>query len=196
MRPYLLFLGLLVGIAPATWAQTATTRSYPGSDAAVMYQWAQSNTQPGDCGCFTANGVGLSGALHVATHWAAVAEVSAAFASKGPQTGNSLTLASFLAGAQYHLPQNFTHMSHPLQPYVQVLVGAAHAGGGIAGAGDGTFAFAARVGGGLDVSLTSSVAMRLVEADYFPTDFANAANGHQNNVLLASGIVYRRASAK
>lgn len=195
MRSYFLFLGLLFGAIPATWAQTATTRSYPG-DAAVVYQWAHSNTQPGDCGCFHANGVGFSGSLHVATRWAAVAEVSAEFASKGPQTGNTLTLASFLAGARYRLPQNFTHMSHPLQPYVQVLVGAAHAGGGIAGAGDGTVAFAARVGGGLEVSLTSSIAVRIVEADYFPTDFANAANGHQNNLLLASGIVYRRSSEK
>ena len=195
MRSYFLLLGLLFGVGPATWAQTAVANSFTGGDAAVVYQWARSNTQPGDCGCFRASGLGVSGSLHIATHWAAVAEVSADFAGKGPQTGNTLTLASFLAGARYRFPRN-SLTSHPLQPYLHVLLGAAHAGGGIAGAGDGTVAFAARVGGGVEVPLTSSFAMRLIEADYFPTDFANAVNGHQNNVSLASGIVYQWSNAK
>jgi hypothetical protein len=72
-----------------------------------------------------------------------------------------------------------------------VLVGAAHAGGGEAGVGDASYGFAARVGGGIDVPVSSRFAIRAIQIDYFPTTFANATNDHQNNLMISAGIVFR-----
>ena len=118
-------------------------------------------------------------------------ELSGAYAGNGPGTGNSLTLVSYLAGARYYLPPPRRSASHRLQPFAQVLLGASHAGGGIAGAGDGTMAFTARMGGGLDLPLDSRFALRLLQADYDLTTFANGANGRQNKLLLTTGVVLR-----
>ena len=51
---------------------------------------------------------------------------------------DSLTFTSFLAGARYRVPQPWFEGSHKPQPFVQILLGAAHAGGGVAGVADGS----------------------------------------------------------
>ena len=77
------------------------------------------------------------------------------------------------------------------EPFAQLLVGGAHAGGGIAGAGDHAYAFESRVGGGIDLPLSPHLALRMVQADYEATTFANSVNNHQNNLLLGAGVVFR-----
>ena len=191
MRSIARLTGLLLGAAATAAMGQAVTSPTSGGDVALTYHWVRSNTQPADCGCFDLNGGGISASWHFAEKWAAVAEVSGEHADSGPSTGNSLTLVSYLAGVRYTLPQVWRHGSHRPQPFAQVLAGAAHAGGGIAGAGDGTMAFAARVGGGLDVPLTSHIAIRALQVDYDLTDFPNSTNNHQNNLLLGAGLVYR-----
>jgi hypothetical protein len=70
-----------------------------------------------------------------------------------------------------------------------VLLGAVHAGGGIAGTGDGAYSFATRIGAGLDLPVTSHFAFRLIQIDYYLTHSVNAANDHQKNLLVATGVV-------
>lgn len=200
MRSIALAIILCLGGATAATAQTAgpaTRYAHPFSgDAALTYHWVRTNTQPGDCGCFYMNGAGLSGSLDLASHWAAVAEISGEYADDGPSTGNSLTLISYLAGARYRILQPGLTGSHALQPFGQLLVGAGHAGGGIAGAGDGTNAFVTRMGGGIDLPLNSVISLRLLQVDYYLTTFANSADMHQNNLLLGAGIVFHWSSDK
>jgi outer membrane immunogenic protein len=190
MRSIALLTGLLLGATTAAMGQAVSSPT-AGGDVALTYHWVRSNTQPADCGCFGLNGGGISASWHFSEKWAAVAEVSGEHADDGPSTGNSLTLVSYFAGARYMLPQPWQHGSHSPQPFAQVLVGAAHAGGGIAGAGDGTIAFASRVGGGIDVPLTLHFAIRALQVDYDLTNFQNSTNNHQNNLLVGAGIVYR-----
>jgi outer membrane immunogenic protein len=190
MRSIALLTGLLLGTAAAAMGQGIGAPT-TGGDVALAYHWERSNTQPGGCGCFDLNGGGLSASWHYAEKWSAVAEVSGGYADNGPSTGNTLTLISYLGGVRYALPQLWLHGTHSPQPFAQVLVGAAHAGGGIAGAGDGTVAFEARGGGGLDVPLNSRLALRVIQVDYDLTRFPNSTNSHQNNLLLGAGIVYR-----
>jgi hypothetical protein len=71
-----------------------------------------------------------------------------------------------------------------------VLVGAAHAGGGIAGAGDGTTEFMTRMGGAIDLPISHRFAIRIIQVDYDLTTFANGVNDRQNNLLVAAGVVY------
>jgi peptidoglycan-associated lipoprotein len=162
-----------------------------GGDAAVTYQWVRTNAQPGGCGCIDLNGLGISGSWNVRSRLAIVTEVSGGFAGKLPSTGNSLTMASYLAGARYSLPQPWMRKRNSVQPFVQLLVGAGHAGGGYAGAGDGTFAFATRMGGGIDIPVRRHLAIRLVQIDYDLTSFRNSVNDRQNNLLVGSGVVFR-----
>ncbi len=190
MRSIALWTGLLLGTATAAMGQGAPSHT-PSGDVALTYDWVRSNTQPGDCGCFDLNGGGISASWRFSSKWAAVAEVSAEHTDNGPSTGNSLTLFSYLAGARYVLMQPWSHRCHSPQPFAQVLVGAAHAGGGIAGAGDGAIAFASRVGGGIDVPLSPRFSIRALELDYDVTTFSNSTNDHQNNLLVGAGIVYR-----
>ena len=190
MRSIAVAMLLCAGAATSAPAQTAYSDSFKG-DAALTYQWIHTNTQPGACGCFDLNGGGLSASLNLRHSVAAVAEISGGYAGSGPATGNSLTLISYMAGARYWIPQPWIEGSHRPQPFAQVLVGAAHAGGGIAGDGDGATAFAGRVGGGVDLPLTSRVAARLIQVDYYPTQFANASNNHQNNLLFGAGLTFR-----
>lgn len=192
MRFMMLAAGLLLSIATVAAGQSAPQKTVPAGDAALTYQWVHSNTQPGDCGCFGLNGGGLSGSFNFNSHVAMVAEINGGLGTNGPSTGNTLTLVSYMIGGRYVLPYlTWPHGSHGLQPFAQVLVGFAHAGGGIAGAGDSKTEFAARVGGGLDLPVNAHFAIRVAQVDYYPTTFNNGSNDHQNNLLVAGGVVYR-----
>jgi peptidoglycan-associated lipoprotein len=193
MRSILLATALLFAGASAAVAQ----ESFNG-DAAATYHWVHTNAGPGQCGCFGLNGAGLSGSWNVHGPWSVVADASSEFTSSASSTGNSLTLTSFMGGARFQLPEPWLRhiRRHKPQPFGQVLVGVAHAGGIEAGVGDGTNKFAARVGGGIDVPLGSRFAIRVIQIDYFPTTFANATNDHQNNLMISAGIVYRWSHQK
>lgn len=74
-------------------------------------------------------------------------------------------------------------------PFANVLLGGIHVTPGfpsVAGAAD---AFAFKAGGGIDISLTCRVAIRVIEADYLLTRLHST---NQNNFRLSAGIVLRR----
>lgn len=191
MRSIALACGLLLGMATAAMAQATSGVSHNG-DAALAYHWVHTNAPPGGgCGCFALNGGGLSGSWNLGPQLAAVAEVSVDHTAKALSSGDSLTLTSYMAGVRYHLWQPRMDGSHALQPFVQLLVGDAHAGGGITGLADGTSAIAGRLGGGIDMPLTLGIAVRLIQADYYYTGFPNGADNHQNNILVGAGVVVR-----
>jgi hypothetical protein len=186
MRSLLISAVLLLASASAALAQQA----YSG-DAAAAYHWVRTNAGPGQCGCAGLMGGGLSGSFNFRGAWSAVVDISAENTSSAPPVNNSLTLVSYLAGARYKLPQPWLEGNHKPQPFAQIILGAAHAGGGEAGVADGSYKFATRMGGGIDVPLSGHFAVRVIQIDYYLTTFANAKNDHQNNFLVGAGIVYR-----
>jgi outer membrane immunogenic protein len=194
MRSILLATALLLVGASAAIAQ----EGYNG-DAAATYHWVRTNAGPGQCGCFGLNGAGISGSWNVRGRWSVVTEVSSEFTANASSTGNSLTLTSFLAGARYQLPRvprTWIHGAHRVQPFAQILVGAAHAGGGEAGVGDASYGFASRIGGGIDVPVSPRFSIRVIQLDYYVTTFANATNDHQNNLMVGAGIVFHWSHQK
>jgi outer membrane immunogenic protein len=194
MRSILILGALLFGGASEAVAQEGFS-----GDAAATYQWVHTNAGPGQCGCFGLNGGGVSGSWNVLGPWSVVADVSSGFTNSGAPAGHSLTLTSFMAGARYQLPglpRTWAHGAHRVQPFAQVLVGAAHAGGGVAGIGDGSYGFASRVGGGLDVPVSRRFTVRAIQMDYYLTRIANAVNDHQNNFLVGAGVVFRWSLSK
>jgi opacity protein-like surface antigen len=119
-----------------------------------------------------------------------VGEFSAQHAGDINATGEDLTLLSYLFGPKYAL-----RMSDRWQPFGQLLVGGAHASGTFEpseSGGSGSYnAFAMVAGGGLDANLTPRFAVRAFEADYYLTLFPNGVNGHQNNLRISAGVIFR-----
>jgi peptidoglycan-associated lipoprotein len=193
MRTILILAALLFA-----GASTATAQEGISGDAAATYQWVHSNAGPGQCGCFSLNGGGISASWNVRGPWSVVADFSSQVATGAPTVGSSLTLTSALGGARFELPRlrrTWIHGAHRVQPFAQVLVGASHAGGGAAGLGDATIRFATRAGGGVDVPVSRRFSVR-GQIDYFATTFANATNDHQNNLLIGAGVVYHWSFTK
>jgi outer membrane immunogenic protein len=182
----ILALLLLAGCASEfrAYAQTA-----PRADIAVTYDWTHSNAPPGDCGCFSLNGGSGSFAWRISPTVHATVEIGGAANGTAGGAGYGLTLMDFLAGAQYA-----PRVRSRIHPFGEVLLGAAHASGGLSpetlGFGSSN-AFAFKTGGGFDFRLAPGLAFRVVDADYLLTLFSNRTNDHQNNVRLSSGLVFR-----
>lgn len=187
MQKIIAAVALFAASGMAVQAQTHSDPS-PRGDVAVTYDWIHTNAQPGDCGCFSLNGAGISGSWVVRPHLGVVADISGTTSRDGEQAGSSLTLTSYMAGVRYYptwAPR------HRMEPFGEVMVGGAHAGGSAAGVADGTSAFAARVGAGLDVPVSKMFVLRVPEIDYLPTTFSNTTNGRQNNLVVSGGVAFR-----
>jgi peptidoglycan-associated lipoprotein len=169
-------LALLLTLAAVstrpTVAQTPAAQSEPVGDKpfraelALGYSYMHSNAPPGGCGCFNLNGGNATFAWPVKPgSFALVGDVAIAHAGTVSSTGDSLTLSTYTAGARY-LPK------------------LGHSASANAGA-----AFAANLGGGLDLRASRRFAVRLIEADYLLTTFDNGTNNHQNNLRVSAGMV-------
>jgi peptidoglycan-associated lipoprotein len=180
---------------PAPTAPSAPAPSKPyRSELALDYSYLRGNAPPGGCSCFNLNGGSATFAWSVkpAAQFALVADITAVHAGSVTNSGYSLTLSAYTVGGRY-LPR----MGHlPMQPFGQVLVGMAHGSGTLvqgknpATANAGA-AFAANLGGGLDLRASKRVSIRMIEADYLVTTIDNGANNHQNILRISSGVVLR-----
>ena len=163
----------------------------PAHEIALDYTYVHTNAPPGDCGCFSMNGGGGSYAYHFNPKFALVADVEAVHASKVDAGGDDLTLTSFLTG-----PRFYYRRPHAVWvPYGQTLLGVVRGTGSLAAetfdAKSTSLAFGAVVGGGVEYNISHIISLRLVEADYFVTTFDNYVNGHQNNLRLSAGVLFR-----
>jgi outer membrane immunogenic protein len=180
-------LAVMLAVLFFAVAQTAAAQST--FDVGAGYSYVHTNAPAGDCGCFSMNGgYGWLG-FHLGRGVAIVGEVAVQHAGNIANTGADLTLTSFLAGPRYTV-----HAFGRLQPFAQVLIGGAHASGGLSPSNSGfggSNTFAAIAGGGLEFKLTERVAIRAIEADYYYTRFNNGTNDRQNNLRVGAGLVFR-----
>jgi peptidoglycan-associated lipoprotein len=192
---FALFLLLPIAAVSArpAFAQTQSSpapQAPPRAELAVDYSYLHSNAPPSGCGCFNLNGGSADFAWAIKPgSWALVGDVVSGHAGNVAAGGYSITLSAFTAGVRYLPPAS--HSS--LHPFGQVLVGAAHSSGSLvqapnAGSGNSGAAFAANVGGGLDLSVSRRFSIRLLEADYLLTTFDNGSNNHQNNLRISAGV--------
>ena len=113
--------------------------------------------------------------------------------SIGP-SGFGLKITSLMFGPRATY-RGFEHFNL----FAQQLVGFGHAGGTLytLGFAPGTAApgpvngFAMATGGGLDLNLTRSLAIRAVQGEWLYTTFPNGASNRQNYLRLAFGAVLR-----
>lgn len=118
--------------------------------------------------------------------------ITVAHASNISSSDDELTLSAYTAGVRY-LPR-LCHSS--LQPFGQVRADIARSSGTLvqeqnSAATNAGAAFAANLGGGLDLRASRRSSVRLVKADYLAATFDNGINGHQNNLRIGAGVVMR-----
>jgi outer membrane immunogenic protein len=188
----LLAMTALSTASSVTYAQSAQApTSQPHAELALDYSYLRSNAPPGGCDCFNLNGGSATFAWHFKPRsFALVGDVSVTHTSGISSNSYSLTLSTFTAGGRY--TPRFGRS--PLKPFGQILVGIAHSSGSLVEGQNSTTsnagaAFAANVGGGIDLRASHRISFRLVEADYLVTTFDNGLNGHQNNLRLSTGVV-------
>jgi len=73
-------------------------------------------------------------------------------------------------------------------PFAHCLLGAVRGSTDYLNISEPAWQFTVVAGGGIDVKLTHSVALRLIQADYVMTRFSSAS---QDNIRLSAGIVLR-----
>lgn len=162
----------------------------PRFDLALGYSYVHSNAPPGGCGCFNLNGGSFALARPFGTYGFAFAgDIGVTHSGAIAGNGYGLTLSSYTAGIRYTPP-----LHKPVHPFSQILIGVAHSSGSLvqqtnASVSNAGAAFAALVGGGVDLNAGRRFSIRLVEADYLVTTFDNASNNHQNNLRLNAGVV-------
>jgi peptidoglycan-associated lipoprotein len=191
---FALLLALAAVSAAQSTSQSASHASAgtPRAELALDYSYLRSNAPPGGCTCFALNGGGASFAwlIRPGGSLALAGEITAARAGSITASGLDLNLTSYTAGLRYRVNMRESRW----QPFAQVLLGAAHSGGSLVGgqspaAANAGAAFAANLGGGLDLRANRRFSFRLVQADYLLTTFDNGSNDHQNNLRIDAGVV-------
>jgi len=161
-----------------------------GLEFGAAYNYVHTNAPPGGCTCFGMNGGSGWAAYRFTPKVAAVAELSSQHASNTDGSGADLTLTSVMFGPRLQLRNNAR-----LKPFGQALIGFSHASGSFApskvGFPGSDNSFSAIAGGGVDVSLQKGFSLRLIEVDYFATQFPNGVNDHQNNLRLSFGVLWQ-----
>lgn len=182
----LIVLGLCASGVFAPSADAQEDKFEFGAD----YNYVRANGPPGGCGCFSMNGGNAWFGFHLSDSFSVVAEFSAQHAANINDSGQDLTLSSYLFGPRYTLDK-----SERWRPFGQILLGGAHATGTFepsSSGGSGSHnAFSMVAGGGLDVVVTRHVVVRAFESDYYLTRFPNGVNTRQNNLRISAGVIFR-----
>lgn len=97
--------------------------------------------------------------------------------------GVDTNVHTFMAG-----PKISFRSGSAFTPFGQALIGATRASAGTFGFGVADHALSAALGGGLDIRVSDSIAIRAIQADYLMTRFFDE---RQNNIRLSAGIVFR-----
>ena len=178
---------LMVGVLFFAVAGSAVAQDYPKGEVAGNYTYVHINLGGGAPG-IDCHGGGGSAAWSL-NHYLGVVGEFTGCKWTGLPSGLSAHTLTYLFGPR------LTYRAYGrLEPFGEVLIGGAHAGGSATGFGSGSAnAFAMAIGGGADYKWKPSVAIRFIQADYLYTrfDLGPGAPTHQNNFRLQAGVVYR-----
>jgi len=186
------FVALAVLCAVLSRAQKAPV-DRPHPELALDYTFLRSNAPPGACRCFNLSGGSVNAAFPLgASRWRLTADATFAHTGSVANSGKSLTLNSYTVGPRYMLPNG----RFPIHPFLQTLVGVAHAGGAISQRQNATvmgngIVIAANLGGGIDLNAGHRFGFRLLEVEDSITAFNNSVNNYQNILRVSSGVVFR-----
>jgi outer membrane immunogenic protein len=182
---------LAIAFGSIVWgAGTGFAQQIEKLEVGSEYTYVRTNAPPGGCGCISLQGGGGWLGYNFVSNMALVAEAGNERAWNIESTAYAFHITSLLAGPRY----SWRHSNH-IEPFVQLLLGAAHGSGGLTPVASGlpgsANAFALAAGGGIDVELARHWALRTVQVDYYLTHFANGVNDRQNNSRINAGLMFR-----
>jgi hypothetical protein len=103
-----------------------------------------------------------------------------------------------ISSQTYMVGPRLTFRSDSVAPFAHFLIGAARASTGAFGASVSDTALATVVGGGIDINLSDTLAIRAIQADYLmtrfktgPQIFFSGLDSRQNNFRLSAGLVIK-----
>jgi opacity protein-like surface antigen len=175
-----LLVALFWTLSPTKAQETSKVDLYGG------YDYVRYNASPRISGVppsESANANGLSGQFTYSPYslLSLVAELSGYAVAR--QAFNTTYQISYLFGPRVKIRRG------KITPFAQVLLGRVWAEDGF------TFgsvtAFGMTGGGGIDLRVTRHMAIRLGQAEYLLTKFADGSNNRQNNFRFGTGIVLR-----
>lgn len=153
------------------------------------YTYVRTNVVPG-CDCFNMNGGGAQIEYGLRPHLSLLGDFTATHQGSITPDNYDLTQFTFAGGIRYRPTLNF----HRIQPFGDLLFGAAHTTGSLSPDntrfGSST-AFAFQTGGGVELRLGKRWTLIPVQADYLLTTFSNGADDHQNDLRISAGIMVR-----
>jgi outer membrane immunogenic protein len=180
-----LLLGAMTITAGSLAAQTPRPQSRTG--LALTWDGMRSNIAGG--GSFWMQGAGLQLHERIWRGLGAVADIAGTHTGNIGSTGVGLDLLTVTFGPRY------TWSRGKVSLYGQGLVGQAFGFHSLfpspRGVNTSDNSLAALAGGGVDVSVSPRLAVRLLEADWLRTQLPNSYNNTQNDLRLSAGVVFR-----
>jgi peptidoglycan-associated lipoprotein len=153
------------------------------------YTYVHTNLLPG-CDCFSMNGGGAQVEYGLRPHLSLLGDFTATHKGSITPDNYDLTQFTFAGGIRYRPALSFHH----IQPFGDLLFGAAHTTGSLSpdstGFGSST-AFVFQPGGGAEIRLGSRWMLVPVQADYLLTAFSNGADDHQNDLRISAGLLFK-----
>lgn len=188
----ILSAAMITGIAPAQ-----TQSQAPVADVGVTYDALHANTITAQN--FWMQGGALEMGVRLHGGLGAAARLEGLHAGAGTAQGAPLSLITTVFGPRY----TWTANGGRIAIFGEGLAGAAYGFDGLFSVGSGPLgsvnvgtrssaqSLAAEVGGGLDVGLTSRLAIRAIRVGYLRTNLPNSTTNAQNNLSIGAGIVLR-----
>ena len=185
----LLLASLATPLSRAQASPSNTAPDVPRYTAVVGYNFVHANAPPTACNCFGMQG-GFAQGTFALNEWLRIAaEVTGGHANNIGPLGQNLTLMTYAAGPQVVLG------SRRFELFGQALFGAAHGSDSYFPSGStaspSATSFALSTGGGVDLTLSHHVAIRVAQVQYLRTTLPNGTNNQQNQLTLGAGIVLR-----
>lgn len=183
---------ILVALSPlALAAQTRPIDRVLGrSEVAVLFTYTRSSTtftNPGQSGGFSLAGVTATGAYRIHPRLSALLDFSGSHINGIQNTGQNMTLLTYLAGARYT-----TNSIFRVTPFIQALAGFADVYGtiypGNAYTSGGATSFAGTGGAGVDYPVTHRISLR-AQTDYLLTALPNTTDSKQGSFRALGGMV-------
>jgi hypothetical protein len=172
--------------------QTGAKPTGPAApDLAFTYNTFFTNAGPGQCGCFRMSGGSVQFGMPNTPHWSVVVDLAGETTGSVNQSATGLSLISYTVGERYSQTIGRTRI------FTQALAGGARGFYSYfpnAANSSSATGFALLAGGGLDVHVSKSVALRVVQLDYLFTNLPNSTNDRQNNIRLGAGILFHMPS--
>ena len=183
-------VGVLIAAAPLTAQQGATPKTQRGMlEVAVTYDATLSGATPS--GNFWLQGGSVEIAGNFYRGLSAVADIGGMHTGNIDSSGVGLDLVTATFGPRY----TWRPANKRYDLFGQGLVGEANGLNSLfphaSGATESANSMAVEAGGGMNIALSSHLALRAFEVNWLHTQLPNATTNVQNNVRFGAGIIFR-----